>query len=380
MLKLRASWGRNGNVSVLNNYAYDTSIDYAGTWYQFDPMSPTVSYGSKPSGLANPDLKWETSTQVDLGVDARFLNNRLAVSIDYYNKNTEDLLVNITPSSAIGVSSTTINAGSVNNQGIELETTWKDQIGDFSYSVSGNVSYLKNKVTYLEPTINRIAGTAPQGSTLRTYFESGYPIYYMRGYKSIGIDPETGKPSFEDLDGDGNINEADMQIVGCGIPDWTYGLTLNLSYKNFDLVVFGTGVAGNEIFPSSWRTDRPHCNTYSYYWENSWKKDGSNMNPKFPGTTYWDQITFSSDLNLFDGSYFKIKQIQLGYNLPSNILNKIFISSLRVYASLENFFCFSSYPGLDPETASTGSASSLGIDMGSYPTAKQLVFGINLSF
>lgn len=104
------------------------------------------------------------------------------------------------------------------------------------------------------------------------------------------------------------------------------------------------------------------------------------MNPKFPGTTYWDQITFSSDLNLFDGSYFKIKQIQLGYNLPSNILNKIFISSLRVYASLENFFCFSSYPGLDPETASTGSASSLGIDMGSYPTAKQLVFGINLSF
>lgn len=380
MLKLRASWGQNGNVSVLNNYAYDTSINYGGTWYQFDVMNPTVSYGSKPSGLANPDLKWETSKQIDLGLDARFLNNKLAVSVDYFNKNTDDLLVSITPSAAIGVSSTTINAGSVNNQGIELEATWKEQVGDFAYSVSGNVSYLSNKVTYLEPTINRIAGTGPQGSTLRTYFEEGYPIYYMRGYKSTGIDPNTGKPSFEDLNNDGNINETDMQLVGCGIPDWTFGLTLNLAYKNFDLVVFGSGVAGNEIFPSSWRTDRPHCNTYSYYWENAWKSDGSNKTPKFPGTTYWDQITFSSDLNLFDGSYFKIKQIQLGYNVPSRILEKASISSLRLYTSLENFFCFSNYPGLDPETASANSASSLGIDMGSYPTAKQLVFGLNLSF
>ena len=379
-LKLRASWGRNGNVSVLSDYKYDTSINYGGSWYQFDVTDPTQSLGAKPSGLANPDLKWETSDQVDVGIDAHFLNSKLVVTADYYHKTTNDLLVNVTPSASIGVSSTTINAGSVVNSGFEFDVTWKDQVGDFAYSVSANASTLKNKVTYLDPTISRITGTVPQGSTLSTSFESGYPIWYFRGYKGTGVDPKTGKPGFEDLTGEGDINQDDMQMIGIGIPKATFGLTINLAYKGFDMVVFGTGVAGNKIFPSSWRTDRPHCNTYSWYWENSWKKDGSNTNPKFPGTEYWDQITFSSTYNLFDGSYFKIKQIQLGYTLPKKLVSKVGISNLRVYASLENFFCFSSYPGLDPETASSGSASSLGIDMGSYPSAKQIIFGLNLSF
>ncbi len=379
-LKLRASWGRNGNISVLNNYAYDTSINYGGTWYQFDGSTPSLSLGSKPNGLANPGLTWETSEQVDLGLDARFFNDKLALGLDYYNKNTKDLLVSVSLPAAIGISSTTMNAGSVNNQGIELELTWKDHIGDFNYSISGNASYLKNKVTYLDPTITRIAGTGPQGSLLRTYFEVGYPIYYMRGYKALGVDSQTGLPLFEQLDSNPDTNEEDMQMVGCGIPDYTFGLTINLEYKGFDFMVFGTGVAGNEIFPSSWRTDRPHCNTYSWYWENSWKKPGDNA--KFPvaNAQGWDQRTFSSTFNLFDGSYFKIKQIQLGYNLPAKLLNNISVSQLRIYTSLENFFCFSKYPGLDPETASSGSASSLGIDMGSYPTAKQFVLGLNLSF
>ncbi len=377
-LKLRGSWGRNGNVNVLNNYAYNATINYGGTWYQFDGSTPNTTLGSMPGGLANPNLTWETSEQIDLGLDARFFNNRLSMTVDYFNKKTEDLLVSVSLPATTGVSSTTMNAGSVMNSGLELELSWRDQIGDFAYSVSGNLSTLKNKVTYLDPTIVRITGTAPQGVVMRTTFEEGYPIYYMRGYKSTGIDPQTGKPSFEDLDGDGNINENDMQQIGLGIPDFTYGLTVNLAYKGFDMVIFGTGVSGNEIFASSWRTDRPHCNTYSWYWENSWKKPGDVT--KFPSTTYWDQQTWSSDLALFDGSFFKIKQIQLGYTVPKNITKKIAVENLRVYASLENFFCFSSYPGLDPETASSGSASSLGIDMGSYPTAKQVIFGINLSF
>jgi TonB-linked SusC/RagA family outer membrane protein len=379
-LKLRASWGRNGNVSVLNNYAYATSINYGGSLYQYDATSPEPTLGSMPAGLANPDLTWETSDQLDAGIDAHFLNGKLVFVTDYYHKTTNDLLVGVSPSAALGVSSTTINAGSVVNSGFEFELTWKDQVGDFAYSVSANASTLKNKVTYLDPTISRIAGTMPQGSLLRTYFEQGYPIWYMRGYKGTGIDAQTGKPSFEDLNNDGSINEDDMQMVGLGIPKATFGLTINLAYKGFDMVIFGTGTAGSKIFPSSWRTDRPHCNTYSWYWENSWKKDGSNTNPKFPGTTYWDQQTFSSTYNLFDGSYFKIKQVQLGYTLPRKVLSKVGVSSLRVYASLENFFCFTSYPGLDPETASSGSASSLGIDMGSYPSAKQLILGLNLSF
>ena len=377
-LKLRASWGRNGNVNVLNNYAYATSISYGGTWYQFDGSSSNVSLGSMPAGLANPALTWETSDQFDLGLDAHFFNGKLVFAADYYKKTTNDLLVNVTPSAAIGVSSTTINAGSVENSGLEFELTWKEQVGDFAYSVSANASTLKNMVTYLDPTISRIGGTGAQGTQFSTYFEQGQPIWYMRGFKGTGVDPQTGEPGFEDVNGDGTIDDNDLQNIGLGIPKATFGLTINLAYKGFDMVIFGTGTAGNKIFPSSWRADRPHCNTYSWYWENTWKQPGDNA--KFPGTYYWNIPTFSSTYNLFDGSYFKIKQIQLGYTLPKRALSKVGVSNLRVYASLENFFCFTSYPGLDPETASSGSASSLGIDMGSYPSAKQLILGLNLSF
>ena len=378
-LKLRASWGVNGNISVLNNYRYDSTINYGGYWYQYDVTSSTPSYGSRPSGLANPNLKWETSEQVDAGLDARFLNNRLTFTVDWYKKNTRDLLVNVTPPAMVGVSSMTMNAGSVLNTGLEFELGWKDAIGDFRYSVNANFSTLKNKVTYLDPSITRLAGTAPQGVYLSTQFEEGYPIYYMRGLKCTGIDAATGKPSFEDLNGDGNIDTTnDMQMIGLGIPDYTFGVTVNLAWKGFDMVVFGTGVAGNEIFPSSWRPDRPHCNTYAWYWENSWDVAGANA--KFPAVKYWDQQTFSSTLNLFDGSFFKIKQIQLGYTLPKKLLNKISVSNMRLFVSLENYITFTSYPGLDPETATANTASSIGIDMGTYPTAKQLIFGVNLSF
>ena len=396
-LKLRASWGRNGNVSVLNNYAYATSISYGSAWYQYDVDTPSLVYGSRPSGIPNPNLTWETSEQIDLGLDARFLNNRLTLGIDWYRKMTKDLLVPVSLSAAYGVSSTTLNAGSVMNRGLELELTWKDTVGDFSYSVSGNVSTLKNEVTYLDPTISRITGTGPQGVLFRTYFEKGYPIWYMRGLKGVGIAQEEiygtnsagervllyepGQPMFEDLNGNNEVDDEDYQMIGLGIPDVTFGLTVNLAWKNFDMVIFGSGVAGNEIFPSSWRVDRPHCNTYAWYWNNTWKKDDpNNVNAKFPSTKYWNQNTFSSTFNLFDGSYFKIKQIQLGYTLPKNLLKKVAISNLRVYTSLENFFCFTSYPGLDPETATANSASSIGIDMGTYPTAKQFILGLNLSF
>ena len=378
-LKLRGSWGRNGNVNVLNNYAYDSTINYGSYWYQFDVDSTTPNYGSRPAGLANPNLKWETSEQIDAGLDTRFLKNRLTFAVDWYKKMTKDLLVSVSLPAAAGVSSTTMNAGSVENSGLEFELGWKDTVGEFSYSVNANFSTLKNKVTYLDPTITRLSGTAPQGVYLSTQFEQGYPIWYMRGLKCTGIDPATGKPSFEDVDGDGSVDTTnDMQMIGLGIPDYTFGVTINLAWKGLDMVIFGTGVAGNQIFPSSWRTDRPHCNTYSWYWENSWDVVGDKA--KFPAVKYWDQQTFSSTLNLFDGSYFKIKQIQLGYTLPKKWVNKIAVSNLRLYASLENFFTFTSYPGLDPETATANTASSIGIDMGTYPTAKQLIFGVNLSF
>lgn len=378
-LKIRASWGRNGNINVLNGYPYSTTISVNGMSYQYDVMDPTLSYGSMPSGLANPDLKWETSEQLDLGLDARLFDNRLVFAMDYYRKDTRDLLVGVRPVSEVGVSGSQItNAGSIRNSGLEFELSWRDQIGDFSYSVAGNLSTLNNVVTYLDPSIDRISGRIPQGTKLATTFEEGYPLWYMLGYVAEGID-ENGLTIFQDTDNNGVIDDLDRVNIGCGIPDVTYGITINMSWKGFDFTLFGNGVAGNQIFPASFRTDRPSCNTYSYYWRNSWKEGQDNSNVKFPGAKNWSQEAFSSTLNVFDGSYFKIKQIQLGYTIPRRLLEKAGISRLRVFASLENYFTFSNYIGLDPETATSGGSSS-GLDLGTYPTAKQFILGLNLSF
>ena len=175
-----------------------------------------------------------------------------------------------------------------------------------------------------------------------------------------------------------------MTDLGCGLPKLNYGITINMDYKGFDLVVFGTGVSGNKILPQAWRTDRPYCNNYSYFYENAYDPE-TNPGGKFPiiSKKGWQKNTFSSDLSIFSGAFFKIKQIQLGYSLPKDLLSKVYISRLRVFASLENYFTFTKYPGLDPEASNAnvnGVSSSLGIDMGTYPTAKQVIFGVNLTF
>ena len=386
-LKLRASWGQNGNVNVLRDYPYSTSVRSNVLWYQYSVTDPTLTTGSVTTGAANPSLKWETSEQLDFGIDARFLDNRLTVGIDYFDKTTKDLLVGAPVAIEVGLpafgdkgfsTTPTINAGEVSNKGIELELGWKDKIGDFSYAVNGNVAHLSNMVTYIIPTVDRIQGRQPQGTHLSTTFEQGHSIWYMLGYIADGVNPD-GTAKIRDLDGNNKIDEADRTDIGCGIPDWTFGLTINLAWKNFDFTAFGTGVAGNEIYPTSFRVDRPSCNTYSYYWNNSWKQAGDEATAKFPAANHWTTEAFSSTMNVFDGSYFKIKTIELGYTLPKQIIRKAYMSNFRVFASLDNFFTFSKYIGLDPETATTG-GNAIGIDMGTYPTSKSFIFGVNIDF
>ena len=394
-LKLRASWGKNGNIDVLNNYPYSTDILLNRVWYQYHVDSAVSSYGSLPSGLANKDLRWEESVQTDFGFDARLLNNRLTIGVDWYNKNTDGLLVNVNPPMEYGVpvfwetgdvkSSQTVNAGAVNNRGFEIELGWRDQIGDLGYSINANAAWLKNKMTYLDPLVGRLSGRTVQGTYLTTYCEPGQPLWYMCGYEAKGVDGE-GNMIYVDYDDEGNVvgetispQENDRVYLGKGIPDLTYGITINLNWKNFDLSIFGNGVAGNSIYPTAFRVDRPSCNTYSYYWQNSWKKAGDEATAKFPAANHWTSEAFSSSYNVFDGSYFKIKQIQLGYTLPHNLTKKIAVSNLRVFAMLDNYFTFSKYFGLDPETATTG-GNALGFDMGNYPTAKSIIFGVNLEF
>ena len=393
-LKLRASYGVNGNINVLNNYPYSTSIMLNRVWYQYSVDKAAMDYGSLPSGLSNPNLKWETSKQLDVAVEARMFNNRLTGSIVWYNKDTDGLLVDVPPTMEVGTPSyyeggpkanTTMNAGSVNNHGIELELSWRDQIGDFSYGISANAGWVKNKVTYLDPYVGRISGRTVQGTKLTTTFEEGFPVWYMLGYKAEGINSE-GRVEYTHFDADGNRigttvtpDNVDLTYIGKGIPDLTYGLTINLAWKNFDFTLFGNGVAGNSIYPTAYRVDRPSCNTYAYYWRNSWKKAGDEATAKFPAANFWSTEAFSSTLTVFKGDYFKIKTIELGYTLPKNLTKKININNLRVFAMLDNFFTFSNYIGLDPETATTA-GNAIGIDMGNYPTAKSVIFGVNLEF
>lgn len=378
-MKFRASWGINGNVNAMGKYQYmDTLAASMADGYDFgdDTMIPGVA----PSGvLPNPDIKWETSHQVDLGVDVRFFNERLGISVDWYNKNTKDLLTSTTAPANTGSTRMYINAGKVNNHGTEIELSWKDNIGDFGYSISGNIATVHNKV--LEGTAaERVQGERIWNSYYMTYFEKGYPLWYLRAFIIDGIDQETGAPIYRDKDKNGVINDDDRDYAGCGIPDFTYGLTLNLNYKNFDLIVYGAGSQGGELLYSLNRGDFAQQNTLREFYYKAWQNPQS-TGYKYPKPDYSDTYFRASTARIFDASFFKIKQIQLGYTVPKNILKKVKMGSIRAYVSLDDWFTFTKYPGLDPETSHAGtSAAGLGIDYGSYPISKKLVLGVNVSF
>ena len=348
--------------------------------YGYDFGDNVMVAGVAPSGvLPNPDIKWETSHQIDLGVDMRFFNERLAFSLDWYNKNTHDLITSTTAPGNTGSTRMYINAGKVNNHGTEIELSWKDNIGDFGYSVSGNLATVHNKV--LEGTsADRVQGERIWTSYYMTYFEQGYPLWYLRAFIIDGIDQETGAPIYRDTKPDGVINDDDRDYAGSGIPDFTYGLTLTMNYKNFDLIVYGAGSQGAELLYSLNRGDFAQQNTLREFYYDAWQNPQS-TGYKYPKPDYSDTYLMASTARIFDASFFKIKQIQLGYTIPERLLSKIKISSLRAYVSLDDWFTFTKYPGLDPETSHAGtSAAGLGIDYGSYPIPRKLVFGVNVSF
>ncbi|MCD8031978.1 MAG: TonB-dependent receptor [Bacteroides sp.] len=376
-LKLRASWGQNGSLAALSGYPYSTDMALGGI-YPFVPGNTYVT-SAAPSTMGNDKLKWETSEQINVGIDARFLNDRLTFSMDYFEKKTKDLLVSgTTPSLIIGGNTSPMNAGNVSNKGWEFELGWRDHIGDFHYSIRGNLATLKNKVTYIDPSITRISGVNFHTSTI-TYFEQGYPVYYFRGYKFKGVDPQTGDPLFHDLDESGDLNDGDLDYIGDAIPDFTYGITLSAAWKGFDLTVFGTGSQGNDIFNCINRPDYAASNKLKkVFYDNRWTADHTSGTVPRAGAAHMDKYQ-TSDALVYDGSFFKIKQIQLGYTFPRHLLKKISVGNLRVYGSLEDFFTFTKYPGFDPEAAAN-STSGMGIDKGSYPFSKKVVLGFNVEF
>ncbi len=379
MIKLRASWGINGNVNSLGSYQYATTLGTSvGNGYDFEDGAGMILGASPSTTLPNPNIKWETSHQVDIGLDVRAFKDRLNVALDWYDKNTHDLLTSITPPANTGATSVYVNAGKVNNRGFEFEASWKDSVGDFRYGISGNFATLKNKV--VEGTGQSIPGAQRWAGINMTYFEEGYPLWYLKTFKVESIDQQTGAPIYKEIDGKEGITADDREYAGSGIPDLTYGLTLELGYKGFDLVVLGSGVQGIDKFFCLNRGDSFTQNTLTEFYTQAWQSPSS-TGYKYPKPDAFDPNFASSDMRVFDASFFKIKQIQLGYSVPRNILKKIAMSNLRVYVSFDDWFTFTKYPGLDPETSAVGSgASSLGIDFGSYPMSKKIVFGVNVSF
>ena len=377
-LKLRASWGVNGNVNALGAYQYASSLE-TNKNYGYN-LNGTFIVGVRPSKvLPNPNIKWETSRQVDVGMDLRMFSERLTFSVDWYNKNTHDLLTSTTAPANTGAETVYVNAGLVNNHGTEFELGWKDTIGDFNYGISGNLSTVHNKVVK-GTSKDRVPGQKIWSSYDVTYFEEGYPLWYLRTFMVDHIDPKTGAAVYKDFNNDNAITPDDRDFAGSGIPDFTYGVTLNMGWKGFDLLVLGAGSQGAELLYAVTRADALQQNTLKIFYSDAWKS-ASSTGYKYPKPDSSDKFYRCSNLRVYDASFFKIKQIQLGYTLPRRIVKKIAMNSLRAYVSLDDWFTFTKYPGLDPETSHAGSsASGLGVDYGSYPISKKLVFGVNVSF
>lgn len=370
-LKARVSYGENGNVNVLGNYGYTSSLT-TGDYYPMTGTSTEHTVVIKPSDvLSNPSLQWETSKQWDAGIDARFLNDRMNFTVDFFNKNTSGQLISMTPPLSSGATSVTRNVGKVNNHGFEFDLGWKDYIGDFFYSISANLATLSNEVKSIGDN-NRIQDGYSNGLV---YFDAGQPVWSYYGYKYLGPDPETGDAIYQDTDKNGSISEADKVYLGSAIPDVTYGITLNAAYKGFDLTIFGSGSAGGQLMFNT--RSVPQANRPAEMWTDSWSVKGAGAKYSKPAVLT-DNYMYLSDMQMYSGNYFKIKQIALGYTFDEKYMSKIFVSKLRVYVSLDNFFCFTKYPGMDPEAINASSA--MGMDYGDYPSPKTFTVGVNLSF
>jgi TonB-linked SusC/RagA family outer membrane protein len=388
-VKIRGSWGQNGSLAALdeaNQYGYSTTITgtIGGQPISYPLSDGTLVLGAEPTRLYNGGLTWETAEQIDLGVDLRAFSDRLTFTVDYYKKTTKDLIFTGIPSYTSGNYAPRFNGGTVENKGLEFDLGYRNVIGELKYAVNVNLSTLKNKVTALDPLL----GTRQNGANIgtgwnnATLFEPGHSIYHFFGYKTNGIDPETGEPIFVTEFGNDTsylyIQDKDKQDIGSAIPKLLFGANINLEYKGFDFTLTLSGQQGNKVLVGWLRSDKNRSNRPTVFSDDRWRKTGDNAS--MPGAN-WSANTFYSDLLVFDGSFLRIQTIQLGYSIPSSLLKQAKVNSLRVYVSLNNFFTFTKYPGLDPQpTIQNNASNNIGIDRGTYPMAKDVMIGASISF
>ena len=408
-LKIRLSWGQVGNANI-NCYQYLAPVTTSYTNYNFGTTGGQQGWvtGAYTSRLANENVKWETSEQYNVGIDARFLRQRLSLTLDGYIKNTKDWLVQAPILATAGTGGPIINGGDVKNKGIELGLSWNDQIGkDFVYSVGANFAYNHNEVGAIPTEDGIIHGATNQIYQNAEEFyraENGHAIGYFWGYKTAGIfqnqqeinewiaagngvmqsNVQPGDVKYVDINHDGVINADDKVDLGNGLPKYTFGFNFNLGWKGFDLSANFTGAAGFKI-AQSYRDPSSSQGNYSRRILNRWTGEGSSN--EIPRVTYGDVGNWLfSDLYLQDGNYIRLQNLTLGYDFKKLIAWKG-LSKLRLYFQAQNLFTLTKYDGMDPEIGSyngtDGNSSDSwvsGVDMGYYPHPRTFIVGVNLAF
>ncbi len=416
-LKIRASWGQNGNNRI-PKYQYLATIAQSGnlgdSGYKFDSSMNSSLFGTPATGayaniVPNPELSWETSEQLDFGFDALFLNNRLGVNFDWYKKTTKDWLITGPRIAVEGTNPAYINGGDVENTGVELALTWNDRVSkDFSYNVGVNVATNKNKITRIANEngyINGAASVLSQGTDYISRAEVGKPIGYFRGMSYSGIwqnqaeieaaraagkavldNAQPGDPIWDDFNGDGQIiygegDDSDKHEIGNPNPDVILGINLGFQFKGFDFAINGAGAFGQQIM-RSYRSfgDSPYQN-YDTTILNRWHGEGtSNTDPRIMGTGHPNTVWVSTRY-MEDADYFKIKAVTLGYDFK-RIWKSCPLQQLRLYVQAQNLYTFTGYTGLDPEVGSAGGSDSWasGIDLGLYPPARTFLVGASIKF
>ena len=391
LLKLRSSYGILGNDRI-SSFGFVSLLGGEGVYV----LDDTLTYGKAIGTLSNPEIRWEQQKPFDIAIDLG-LFDKIDITVDYFNKRTEDLLVTPQVSGVLGVyapgaGAPTINAGTVENKGFEFSIGYSDEFSeDFNFNVKYNITSLKNEVLYVGSDTGILeSGSFGVGQDPIARMEAGRPIGYFYGYKTNGIfqnqaeidaaptqiDAEPGDLRFVDVSGDGKIDADDKTNLGDPIPDFTMGFNMSVDYKNFDFSLYAFASIGNDIV-RDYERNLPLVNRPKYFLDR-WTGEGtSNSFPRV--TTEATQNSLFSDFYVEDGSYLRLQNIQLGYTVPESLTTKIKLDKVRVYASATNLLTLTNYRGYDP-TASTGEPIGGGIDRGFYPIPKTFFVGVNVNF
>lgn len=369
-LKIRASYGITGNQNGIGNFAAQ-GLWTGGASYQ-------ESAGIAPQQLSNPNLKWEKTTQVNVGVDVALFDNRLAFEFNVYNKYTTDGLLQVALPATGGFSSYWSNAAEISNKGFELGiNTVNIRKNGFSWTTNFNIAQNINKIEKLENPLR-------YGSRDLILQKQGYPLYSFWVYKQLSVDPQTGNAIYEDVNGDGKRTTDDRQIFGSLWPKFFGGLTNNIAYKGFDFGAFFSFQYGNKIynhnqFFGEGRGARDAARIIFKNNVNRWQKPGDITNVPRPDGVNVNNYLDGGSRWLEDGSFLRLKSLSIGYSVPSSLTKKFKVANLRVYFEGSNLWLLTKYTGLDPESSASSSQNAQGIDLGTPPQPRAVQFGINLT-